>query len=638
VGRILEHTRDGANHTFAFDGNATIVVRDLKRNHLGQIWATVEASVGGRVVSAAQLNLLDNRRRIDFCADAKERQENIDWKACLLSVIEPLRQALDDATTPAPATPEAVPPPWKSGKDLMRRQFTQVREVVPGILPVGVTILASPPKLGKSRFMLNIALAVATGGKALGAIDVEPGDVLYLCLEDSEQLLQERLLDMLQGEEMPENFDYASEWRRFDEGGIEDIARWLESHPKAKLVVVDIFQRVKPIGKGNRNAYELDYAASSQILDIGNKHLGVSITVVHHVNRSKHVSDPMDLINGSNGILGGADGGMVMRAVPGQKGQATLEIAHRRLKVPPPTLALKTDPRTGAWILQGDAHQALVSEERQRVMDLIRQSGQPLSCRVIASELGKTVDAVRKCVQRMVRSGHLVVAAKGLYDLPPVTNTPVPGVLGVPDVPGVLGVLGVSGQEWDRGGRRGCPSLTADGEMENARLGQPGQGGHRFTAEPVHHTAEDSAELFDAVDVTRIDDEAPDDMPLTSHDPTADSSPAAQEAGFTRRIQQLAGTVSPTPSASSAFDAPPPLDEASTEARGEPVGGDGLLAAPARVSRPKAAGPTKAPWLFGNWRLITPPPSGEQPPVAEASDDPRGTPRDHHHDYEEHTL
>jgi RecA-family ATPase len=194
----------------------------------------------------------------------------------------------------------------RSGAD--GRKFAKVAEVVPGILPVGVTLLASPPKLGKSRFMLDIALAVAKGGKALGGIDVEQGDVLYLCLEDSEQLLQERLLGMLQGEEMPGSFYYASMWRRFDEGGIEDIDRWLESHPKAKLVVVDIFQRVKPIGKGNRNAYELDYAASSQILDLGNKYLGAAITIVHHVNRSKDVSDPMDLINGSNGLLGGADG------------------------------------------------------------------------------------------------------------------------------------------------------------------------------------------------------------------------------------------------------------------------------------------------------------------------------------------
>jgi hypothetical protein len=498
MGNFRDYKVHGTKHIFTFDSNVTIVVRDPKRNYLGQIWGDVEASVGGDVVSAAQFNMLDNRRRIDFCAEAAEHHSHIAWKAYLRDTIKPLRGALDAATDMAPGPRERQPTPWKSGQELMGRKFAKVAEVVPGILPVGVTLLASPPKLGKSRFMLDMALAVANGGKALGGIDVEQGDVLYLCLEDSEQLLQERLLGMLQGEEMPGSFYYASTWRRFDEGGIEDIDRWLESHPKAKLVVVDIFQRVKPIGNGNRNAYELDYAASSQILDLGNKDLGAAITIVHHVNHSKDVSDPMDLINGSNGILGGADGGIVMRAVPGQKGEATLEIAHRRLKVPPPKMALKTDTLTGGWILHGDAHQLLVSEERQQIIEIIRQAGQPLSCRVMASELGKKVEAIRKCVQRMVSRGHLVMAKSGLYDLPPVTKTPVLGVPSVLHVPGVLPVLGDSGQEPDRVGQEGCPSLTIDNNRENLRVGRVGQGGHRFTSESVHDIDQDIAEAFDA--------------------------------------------------------------------------------------------------------------------------------------------
>jgi RecA-family ATPase len=45
-------------------------------------------------------------------------------------------------------------------------------EVVPGILHTGVTILISSPKLGKTRMMLDMALAVAQGGTALGHVHV----------------------------------------------------------------------------------------------------------------------------------------------------------------------------------------------------------------------------------------------------------------------------------------------------------------------------------------------------------------------------------------------------------------------------------------------------------------------------------
>ena len=56
-----------------------------------------------------------------------------------------------------------------------------------------------PPKLGKSWFALDIVVAVAAGGKALGHIDVEPGYVLYLALEDPPRRMQDRTRKVLAG-------------------------------------------------------------------------------------------------------------------------------------------------------------------------------------------------------------------------------------------------------------------------------------------------------------------------------------------------------------------------------------------------------------------------------------------------------
>jgi hypothetical protein len=159
-------------------------------------------------------------------------------------------------------------------------------------------------------------------------------------------------------------------------------------------------------------------------------------------------------------------------------------------------MALKTDPLTGGWTLQGDAHHVLLSEERQQIIELIRHAGQPLSCRVMAIELEKTVEAIRKCVQRMVSRGHLVMTERGLYDVPPVTNTPVPGVPSVLRVLGVPGVLGESGQDSDWGGQEGCPSLTLNNHRENLRVGQVGQGRQPFTQGPVHDNDQDTAGVF----------------------------------------------------------------------------------------------------------------------------------------------
>ena len=53
--------------------------------------------------------------------------------------------------------------------------------MVPGLIPEGVTLLASRPKLGKSWLVLQITTAVANGVVTLTPSDHPAvGDVLYL--------------------------------------------------------------------------------------------------------------------------------------------------------------------------------------------------------------------------------------------------------------------------------------------------------------------------------------------------------------------------------------------------------------------------------------------------------------------------
>jgi hypothetical protein len=226
-----------------------------------------------------------------------------------------------------------------------------------------------------------------------------------------------------------------------------------------------------------------------------------------------------------------------------------------------------------------------------------------------------------------------VMTKRGLYDVPPVTNTPVPGVPSVLPVPGVLGDFG---QEWDGGGQEGCPHRTDDEHGENVSIGQVGQDGHHCTSAPVHDLDPDLAERCDVVDVTLIEDEPPDDLRLPPHAPTADLSPAAQAAGVSRRVQEIADTVRPT-TAGPLLSAAPPIDEAHPEARGEPVGVDTPRAAPAKRSRQKAAGPHEAPWLFGQWTVTSAPPRHE-PPRDEFFADATSQHRAHADDYEEDII
>ena len=122
-----------------------------------------------------------------------------------------------------------VPPQERNGwpktltaAELLGLELPPIRWSVHGMVPEGVTLLAGKPKLGKSWMALGIAIAISTGGVALGTRPVEEGDVLYMALEDNHRRLGKRLAKLLTGD-APERLHIATEWPRMDEGGAEAL-------------------------------------------------------------------------------------------------------------------------------------------------------------------------------------------------------------------------------------------------------------------------------------------------------------------------------------------------------------------------------------------------------------------------------
>ena len=70
--------------------------------------------------------------------------------------------------------------------DLLARDLPPLRWIVPDVIPEGTTIIAAPPKIGKSCLVYQIAVEASIGGELLGR-RVKPGSVLYLALEDGER-------------------------------------------------------------------------------------------------------------------------------------------------------------------------------------------------------------------------------------------------------------------------------------------------------------------------------------------------------------------------------------------------------------------------------------------------------------------
>lgn len=306
-----------------------------------------------------------------------------------------------------------------SADELLSLQFPELRWAVPGIIPEGLTVLAAAPKLGKSWLALGIAVAIASGGRALGALPVDAGDVLVLSLEDSRRRLQERLVTLLEdGAPAPARLHLATTWPRLGEGGMDQLAEWLELHPAARLVVVDTWVRVRDRVKDRdrRSTYELDVDGLSPLKALADR-FRVSVLVVHHT-RKMAAADKFDLVNGTQGVNGGADTVLVLERKR-QERDGYLHVTGR--DVDEARHALRWEPGSGSWTVL-DLEAPTVSAERQAIADYVGSCGaRPASPSEIATALDRPRGTIRRLLYVMKRAGQLAATETG-YLLPEVSE------------------------------------------------------------------------------------------------------------------------------------------------------------------------------------------------------------------------
>ncbi len=353
-----------------------------------------------------------------------DKGDVFDWIEVLGFTADDLREVIADtpAWAPEPRSYDSteysqdsghpLSPTMITAADLMAKTFPDPRWAVEGFVPEGLTIYAGPPKIGKSWFMLNAGVGVALGGMVAGAVPADPGDVLYLALEDTERRLQERLHRVLQGGQPPSRLHLATQWPTLAEGGTAHLDTWLTTHPDARLVVVDTFQKLRGPATGDKQLYAADYAVAGQLKAVADRH-GVAIVCVHHTRKAM-AEDPIDTVSGTTGLAGAADTICVLRKEIG-KADGTLYVRGR--DVQEASHALSFDPVTCCWTLMGDAAEYRRSGERRAILDLLSDTGAPMTPTQIAEALDKKANAVRVLLHKMAKAGE-VDGLGGLYRLP----------------------------------------------------------------------------------------------------------------------------------------------------------------------------------------------------------------------------
>lgn len=293
--------------------------------------------------------------------------------------------------------------------------FPEPKWAVPGIICEGLTLLASPPKVGKSWMALGLGLDIAAGRPAFGSIPVVSGPVLYLALEDTPRRLQSRMKLLLadHGGKAPSGLTLGIACPPMSAGGDAHLVDWLDAHPGARLVVIDVLQKVRGNAPSGMTEYAADYAVITRIKQIAD-HYGVAIVVIHHVRKAAS-EDFLQTVSGTNGIAGAADALLVIERAR-STADGVLHVTGR--DVDETDYPLSFDPKAGAWrLLDGKAEDYLLRDTRSMVLRHLRDypNQKPKD---IAEALNLDPATIRQTCGRMAKDGQLHSGPNGTYTAP----------------------------------------------------------------------------------------------------------------------------------------------------------------------------------------------------------------------------
>jgi len=209
-----------------------------------------------------------------------------------------------------------------TGKELFEMELQEPRVIVENILPAGLHILAGSPKIGKSWLAIWLCNRIATGQDVWG-FKTAQGRTLYLCLEDNLPRIKSRLMSIT--EEGSANTAFATEALSLGAGLNEQIECFIQKHPDTLLIVIDTLQKIRQ--QVDTLSYGNDYADIGRLKKIADTY-DIAIVCINHLRKMKD-DDPFNMISGTTGLSGSADGMFVLKRENRSSGDAVLYATGR---------------------------------------------------------------------------------------------------------------------------------------------------------------------------------------------------------------------------------------------------------------------------------------------------------------------
>lgn len=205
---------------------------------------------------------------------------------------------------------------------------SEIEWIIDGLIPRGsVGIIAGESGVGKSWFVLDLALSIATGQNWLGRFETQKSKVLIVDEENKDVLLRNRLKRFMYkyAEVTNENLQFMvglgvdiTPVKHIKKGFVEsgdykDFKDFLQEH-KPDLMIIDSLTRIHHFDENDSMAMSEVFKNVKRIVD----NVGVTVLFTHHFNKgsgrtSRRIRGSSDIIafpdytllvtrNGENGI------------------------------------------------------------------------------------------------------------------------------------------------------------------------------------------------------------------------------------------------------------------------------------------------------------------------------------------------
>lgn len=303
--------------------------------------------------------------------------------------------------------------------ELMTMQIDPPTPIVHNLIDGGSGIIvAGPPNVGKSWLALDMALAVATGGKFLDEFDTTPGAVLIVDEEGTEWGDQSRFDMLLEGRgigssaDIPIHLAIGKGYKLDTEKGLTAVRRMIERY-KPSLVVIDSLIRVHSADENVSKEMAKFFAITTRLM----ASTGASFLFVHHVRKIGPLDqgiDPGELIRGSSDIRAWPSIGFVV--LPGSDGMVEVHNIKQRWRSKHPVfnvrILVSSDGKSATLGYMGKVESKSVSTAsmQARVLDIVKEiadQGDEPTAALVSFRMGKSLNVATAQLKRLVAGGIL---------------------------------------------------------------------------------------------------------------------------------------------------------------------------------------------------------------------------------------